>query len=197
MVDRILLICVVSETSASYVLCRFSNSRWAKFCQTFACSTCKAGMVGSLSRPGDAEEPEPVSASRGQHYNSNYCSDGERQLVIEESFEKKRTMCQQTFHHQLYNTKLGLVHLKWAVILLVTGVVTRIVLIQTTQPQEFGGAPFVVASNFRVVTPLSNKLKGLTLIFYSIILKKILLWMQIKRIVTLKIVLGNDSWSNS
>jgi uncharacterized membrane protein YeiB len=111
--------------------------------------------------------------------------------------KKKRTMCQQTFHHQLYNTKLGLVHLKWAVILLVTGVVTRIVLIQTTQPQEFGGAPFVVASNFRVVTPLSNKLKGLTLIFYSIILKKILLWMQIKRIVTLKIVLGNDSWSNS
>ncbi len=36
-------------------------------------------------------------------------------------------------------------HLKWAVILLVTGVVTRIDLIQTTQFQEFGGALSVVA----------------------------------------------------
>ena len=46
-------------------------------------------MAKSLSRPCDAEEPVPVLASWGIHFNSNYCSDGEQQLVIEESIEKK------------------------------------------------------------------------------------------------------------
>jgi hypothetical protein len=45
-------------------------------------------MARSLSRPGDAEDLVPVLVSRGQHLNSNYFSDGEQQLVIEESFEK-------------------------------------------------------------------------------------------------------------
>jgi hypothetical protein len=41
---------------------------------------------------------------------------------------KKRTMCQLTFHQQLLNTKLSLVLLKRAVMLLVMGVVTPLVL---------------------------------------------------------------------
>ena len=43
-----------------------SNSRWARIRQTFACTVCEAG-------------------SRVQHFDSNYCSDGEWQLVIEEN----------------------------------------------------------------------------------------------------------------
>jgi hypothetical protein len=58
-----------------------------------------------LSRTDDAEEPIPVLASRGQHFeNINCCSDGERQLVIEESMEQ--TTCQHMFHQQLFITKL-------------------------------------------------------------------------------------------
>ena len=67
---------------------RFSNRNWVEFRKAFTCSACKAGTTGRLSRPGDTEEPVPVLASRGQHLNSNYCSDGEQQLVIEEPFEK-------------------------------------------------------------------------------------------------------------
>lgn len=69
-------------------------------------------------------------------------------------------MCQLTFNQQLLNTKLSLAHLKM-VMLLVMGVVTPIVFIQTIKAQEFGGALFVFASNFRVFTPLSSKLRGL------------------------------------
>ena len=44
-------------------------------------------MATGLSRPDDSEEHVPVLASRGQQYNSNYCSDSD-QLVIEESRKK-------------------------------------------------------------------------------------------------------------
>jgi hypothetical protein len=83
-------ICFLCQRRVHRVCCdgRFSNNRWAEFRRTFTCSTCRAGMTRSLSRPGDAEDPVPVLASRGQHLNRNYFSDGEQQLVIEESFEK-------------------------------------------------------------------------------------------------------------
>ncbi len=45
--------------------------------------------------------------------------------------------------------------------------------IQTMKAQEFGGALFVFASNFRVFTPLSSKLRGLRFIFNALILKKV------------------------
>ena len=57
----------------------------------------------------------------------------------------------------------------------VTDVVTRIGFIETIQNLEFGGALFVVASNFYIVMPLSIKLKGLELIFFVLIHKKVLL----------------------
>ena len=44
-----------------------SDSSWTRICQSFTCTVCEAGT--------------------GQHFNSNYCSDGERWLVIEESME--------------------------------------------------------------------------------------------------------------
>ena len=50
---------------------RLSNDRWAKFRQTFTCSTCKAGMAAVISRPEDAEEPVQVLASQSQHFNTN------------------------------------------------------------------------------------------------------------------------------
>ena len=53
-----------------------------------------------------------------------------------------------------------MVHLERVVILSVTDVVTRIGFIETIQNLEFGGALFVVASNFYIVMPLSIKLKG-------------------------------------
>ena len=146
-----------------------SDSSWTRICQSFNCTACGAG-------------------SRGQNFNSNYFTDSERQLVIEESMEKT-CMCQHTLHQQLLNTKLWLVHLERVVILSVTDVVTRIGFIETIQNLEFGGALFVVASNFYIVMPLSIKLKGLELIFFVLIHKKILLWIQAKRIVTLR----NDS----
>jgi hypothetical protein len=80
---------------------------------------------------------------------------------LSENQRNKRTMCQLTFNQQLLNTKLSLAHLKRLVMLLVMGVVTPIVFIQTIKAQEFGGALFVFASNFRVFTPLSSKLRGL------------------------------------
>jgi len=46
-----------------------NNVRWTRIRQTFTCTACEAG-------------------SRVRHFNSNYCSDGEQQLVIKESFEK-------------------------------------------------------------------------------------------------------------
>ena len=46
-----------------------SRSDWTRIRQTFTCTACEAG-------------------SRGQQLNTNYCSDGERQLVIDESMEK-------------------------------------------------------------------------------------------------------------
>jgi hypothetical protein len=49
-----------------------SNDQWTRIRQTFTCAACEAG-------------------SRGQHFNRDYSSDGERQLVIEESM--------QTTHH--------------------------------------------------------------------------------------------------
>ena len=60
-----------------------SKSLWEIFRQTFICSTCKAGVVA-----GDADKHVPNLASHGPHFNSNYCSDGERQLVIGESMDK-------------------------------------------------------------------------------------------------------------
>jgi hypothetical protein len=50
-----------------------SNSRWTLIRQTFSCSMCKAEV--------NAEGPVPVLASRGKHFNSNYCSDGQRQSM--------------------------------------------------------------------------------------------------------------------
>ena len=50
---------------------RLSNDRWAKFRQTFTCSTCKAGMAAIISRPEDAEKPVQVLASQSQHFNTN------------------------------------------------------------------------------------------------------------------------------
>ena len=41
-----------------------SISEWTRICQTFTCTACEA--------------------SRGQHLNRNYCSDGERQVFIAE-----------------------------------------------------------------------------------------------------------------
>ena len=63
-----------------------SDSSWTRICQSFNCTACGAG-------------------SRGQNFNSNYFTDSERQLVIEESMEKT-CMCQHTLHQQLLNTKL-------------------------------------------------------------------------------------------
>ncbi len=48
---------------------RLSNTDWTTIRQMFTCATCEA-------------------RSRGQRFNSSYCSDGERQLVIEQSIEK-------------------------------------------------------------------------------------------------------------
>ena len=64
-----------------------SNDIWAVLRRTFTCNACKSGMATGLSRPDDSEEHVPVLASRGQQYNSNYCSDSD-QLVIEESRKK-------------------------------------------------------------------------------------------------------------
>jgi DNA-directed RNA polymerase subunit RPC12/RpoP len=61
---------------------RLSNSDWTTIRQMFTCAACQARSRGS------------------------YCSDGERQLVVEQSIEKKRSVCQHPFHQQLFNTKL-------------------------------------------------------------------------------------------
>ena len=51
--------------------------------------------------------------------------------------------------------------------------VTHMGWIETIQVSEFGGALFVVASNFRAVNPLSSNLKGLGLISSYLFTKRL------------------------
>jgi hypothetical protein len=55
---------------------RLSNSDWTTIRNMLTCAACRA-------------------RSQGQRFNSSYCSDGERQLVIEQSIEK--TLCVSTY----------------------------------------------------------------------------------------------------
>ena len=82
-----------------------SNSTWTRIRKIFTCTACEAGR-------------------RGQNFNSSF-SDGERQFVIEESMEKTHGVSSYV-QPTTIKYKLLLVHLKWEVKLLVTGVVTHI-----------------------------------------------------------------------
>ncbi len=73
------------------------------------------------------------------------------------------------------NTFSCLEYLSPSIILFVTDVVTHIGSKGIIQNQEFGGALIVVASNFRVDMPTSNKGKKLGSIFFALIFMKILL----------------------